>query len=442
MNAWWTRYLPEILREWLDGRVVLQKTIGNTGWLVLERILRMAIGLTVGSWVARYLGPQQFGELAYVISFLAFFQAFSRLEADKFVVRDVVQTREAAHIVLGTTLWLRISAGLVSWILAVLFMYISHPTDHRLVLLTAIVGGTLVFQAAETVDLWFQSQSQSRRTVLAKFSAFAFSNGVKVALLLAKAPLIAFAGVMCLECAALSCSLAIAYRRIPTDNRWQVSSRQAKVLMLQCWPFILSGLMIATYSRIDQIMIKEMLGETELGIFAAALPISAAWNILSTTLIISLAPAFAMKKARDEQEYNAALARLFRFFALMALIGATLMSLTAPWIIKILYGPQYQASAAILRIHVFVNLFLFQGEAQSLWVINNNVQAVTVLGTFMAATTSIISNFFLISKFGLLGAPFSILIAECVAVVLIPCLFRKDLRELYKKAFFCAKIKG
>jgi len=79
MNAWWTTYLPDIIREWLEGRQQLQKTIGNTGWLLCDRILRMVIGLTIGAWVARYLGPAQFGELAYVISFIAFFQVITRL---------------------------------------------------------------------------------------------------------------------------------------------------------------------------------------------------------------------------------------------------------------------------------------------------------------------------------------------------------------------------
>ena len=74
MNAWWTKYLPDIIREWLEGRLDLQKTIGNTGWLLFDRIFRIVLGLTIGAWIARYLGPEQFGELAYVLSFIAFFQ--------------------------------------------------------------------------------------------------------------------------------------------------------------------------------------------------------------------------------------------------------------------------------------------------------------------------------------------------------------------------------
>jgi len=44
-----TKYLPDIIREWLEGRQQLQKTIGNTGWLLFDRILQMGIWSTMRS---------------------------------------------------------------------------------------------------------------------------------------------------------------------------------------------------------------------------------------------------------------------------------------------------------------------------------------------------------------------------------------------------------
>jgi PST family polysaccharide transporter len=241
MNASWTKYLPEILRDWLEGRHDLQKTIGNTGWLLFDRILRIFIGLTIGAWIARYLGPAQFGQLAYVLSFIAFFQIMADLQADGFIVRDIAQERGEVSVILGTTLWLRLIFGIAAWICASFLMFLLHPQEQELFLLTVIIGGTMVFRPSETVDLWFQSQSQSKRTVAAKLVAYIFSNGIKIILLLMKAPLIAFAGVMCLECAATALGLATAYRRFPTPDRWKATSAQAKTLLNLCWPFIACG---------------------------------------------------------------------------------------------------------------------------------------------------------------------------------------------------------
>jgi PST family polysaccharide transporter len=435
MNAWWTTYLPAILQEWLRGRQQLQKAIGNTGWLLFDRILRMAVGLIVGAWVARYLEPVRFGELAYVISFIAFFQVLAGLESDAFIVRDIAQEQEDVSVILGTALWLRIFFGIISWGAAVITMILFHGEDRQLVLITAIVGATLVFRAADTVDLWFQSQSQSRRTVAARLSAFMLSTGVKVAFILLKAPLIAFAGIICLEAALTALGLAAAYRHYPAPGFWRIRLHQVKTLLNICWPFLATGLMIATFSRVDQIMLKELLGERELGIYAAALPVSQAWNMIPMTLLTSLAPFVARKKVRDEKEYQDALVTIFRFFGILAVAGSAATALAAPWIIEALYGFRYQESAAILRIHVFSNIFIFLGGAQALWVANNNVRTVSLVSTFIAAIISVVSSAVLISKFGVMGAPVSILIAESVSVIVIPCLFRRDLRELYKRAF-------
>ncbi|HJV66335.1 MAG TPA: flippase [Geomonas sp.] len=435
MNASWTTYLPEPVREWLDGRLQLQKAIGNTGWLVFERVIRMVIGLTVGAWVARYLGPARFGELAYALSFIAFFQILADLQVDGFVIRDISREGVGAGLVLGTALRMRLTAGLGSWLAAALMMLLLHPEQPELALLTAVAGGTLVFQVADLVDCWFQSQSQSKRTVKAKMVAYFVSNGLKVILLLMKAPLVAFAAVISIEAAVFGLAVMAAYRGFPAGEPWSASRAEAARLLSLCWPFIASGLMITAYMRIDQIMLKEMLGEKQLGIYAAALPLAQVWNVIPTTMVASLAPFIARKKARGEEEYRQALVTIFRFFAVVSLAVALLTALVAPWVVELLYGAAYRESAAVLSLLVFVMVFVFQGLAQSMWLVNENLRAVNILSTAMGALVSVASNYFLIRQYGVMGAALSCLLAQGTSVVILPCLLRQDLRSMYRRAF-------
>ena len=67
------------------------KYFKNTSWLFGEKILRMIVGLFVGIWVARYLGPEQFGLFSYAQGFVGLFTAISTLELDGIVVRELIK---------------------------------------------------------------------------------------------------------------------------------------------------------------------------------------------------------------------------------------------------------------------------------------------------------------------------------------------------------------
>jgi O-antigen/teichoic acid export membrane protein len=67
------------------------KYFKNTSWLLGEKILRITLGVFVGIWVARYLGPEKFGLFSYAGSFVALFAAIATLGLDGIVVRELVK---------------------------------------------------------------------------------------------------------------------------------------------------------------------------------------------------------------------------------------------------------------------------------------------------------------------------------------------------------------
>ncbi len=78
-----------------------------------EQILRMVAGVLVGIWVARYLGPEQFGVFSYVIAFASLFSSIAKLGLDGIVVRDLVKDPEQRNQYLGTAFWLKLLGALL-----------------------------------------------------------------------------------------------------------------------------------------------------------------------------------------------------------------------------------------------------------------------------------------------------------------------------------------
>jgi O-antigen/teichoic acid export membrane protein len=424
------------VRQLIGDSVGRRAFVANSGWLLFDKLVRALLGLLVGAWVARYLGPAQFGTLAYVVAFIALFQAIANLSGDAIVVRDLAQDRDAASEVLGSALALRLSVGLLCWLVAVACVAAFKGDEPRVVLMAAIVGGVLVFQAADTVDLWFQSQSQSRRTVLAKLCAYFLSTAAKVILIVSDAPLEAFAAVTAFDALACSVSLALAYRYLPTARPWRAVASRMRLLLIESLPFMMSGVSIMVYSRIDQIMIKEMLGDQSLGIYAAALPLSQFWQVIPLTLATSLAPFIAKRKLADEGDYRRALVIAFRAFFYVGVATVVLTWLTSRLLIHHLFGPAYAQAAAVLDIHSVSNVFCFLGIAHGLWLVNERRFAVRLYGTLLAGAITVMLNYAWLPRIGVAGAAYAAIAAQLTAAFLINRFLDPESFRMQCKAIF------
>ncbi len=171
----------------------LRKIMGNMGWLFVDRFVRMGMGLFVGVWVARYLGPDQFGSLNFALAFIALFGTATTLGLEGIVVRELLHNPEDRREILGTTLALRSFGGLLSVAVSIATLRLIQPHDRQALLLVSFLSLTLIFQAFDTIDCFFQSEVRSKITVWAKNSAFLVFAGIRVLLIYSKAPVWTFA---------------------------------------------------------------------------------------------------------------------------------------------------------------------------------------------------------------------------------------------------------
>ena len=438
-NPSWLRYTPTPIRRRLEGRANLHSIIHNTGWLLADKSLRLGMGLLVGAWVARYLGPSQYGELAYVVAFVAFFQAISLLGLDGIAIRDMAREKKASPAILGTVLRLRLTVGFICWFAAVAGMAIFRPGDAHTLILTAIIAGSLIFQAADTIDLWFQSQTQSKRTVFSKTISYIIASGLKVWLIVAKAPLIFFATVSLIELALSAIALIVAYRQFPAPFRWAWDVIWAKKLLRESWPYILSSLAIIVYIRIDQIMLREMIGVRELGIFSAALPLSSTWYFIPVIISQSIGPTIARKKNIDPVGYDKSITQLFSLMWWTMLPLSVSIALFSKPIVALLYGAVYQKSADVLAIHVFANVFVALGVAQGIWIINERKNTLSLSKTVIGAISNILANILLIPKYGALGAASATVMSTFFSGVLSNLIFAPDIFKRQILSLFVIK---
>ena len=183
-------------------------------------------------------------------------------------------------------------------------------------------------------------------------------------------------------------------------------------------------------------MLREMVGEHELGIFSAALPLSVAWYFIPMAISLSAAPAIARRKQADPVGYERAITQLFSLMWWIMLPLSAAIALVSWPVVALLYGEAYQASAAVLAIHVFANVPVALGVAQSIWIVNEKKNMLSLYKTAIGAVSNVLLNLILIPIYGALGAAIAALISFLISAIfsnifLAPNIFRLQLSSLF-----------
>ncbi|OHE06494.1 MAG: hypothetical protein A2513_03305 [Sulfurimonas sp. RIFOXYD12_FULL_33_39] len=386
------------------------KYFKNSSWLMGEKILRMVVGLFVGIWVAKYLGPSQFGLFSYAQSFVGLFAAVATFGLDSIVVRELVKDEKSRDELIGTAFWLKlIGAVFVLVLLAFALSFISSDSyTNRLIF---IIASATIFQSFNVIDFYFQSKVLSRYIVFANFIALFISTILKIILILTKAPLEAFAWVVLFDSIVLACGFIyfyIKHKNLKIVN-WKFEKKRAVFLLRESWPLMIGGMSFVLFSNIDNIMIKEMLSEYYAGIYSAAYKLVTLWYFLPGLILGSLFPAI-VSVYKDKNLFYKRVLSLSTLLVWAAISIFVIYVLFSESIIAVTYADKYADSVEILPLLALVNIFIFYNSLWNQWMVVENKTKRTLYFHLLTAIFNIILNYFLIQIYGVKGAVYALLI--------------------------------
>ncbi|MFZ5953319.1 MAG: flippase [Candidatus Rifleibacteriota bacterium] len=408
-----------------------RKVSYNVFWLLFDKFFRLGVGLIIGVWIARYLGPDLFGRLNYAIAFSAIFGSMASLGLDSIIVRELVKTPEERGSILGTSFLLKLFAGLVSVGIASASSYFSSPENPNTTLLVFLASLGFVFQSANVIDAYFQSLVISKYSVIAQNAAFILTSLIKLYLLTTSASIEAFALVGSVEFAICSLFLAIVYHRGQGDfSGWSFKTKVAGSLIKDSWPLIITYCSYILYTRIDQVLIGQFMNDRSVGIYSAVCRIYELPMILASVFAQSINPRMIELYSFDRKKY---FDRYLHFTALTSFAGYVFVFLTifaSDWIIGLLYGPAFSEGAEILRILIITQLFMFNAFFRSSHLTIENSQIYLLFSTLLAAISNLILNIIFIPKFGMKGAAITTVFSQIVSLFIFNIFFKKT-REIF-----------
>jgi len=388
----------------------------NTGWLMVNKVVRLIMGLLVGLLVARYLAPERYGLYNFVISFVALFGHFGKLGLDWIVARNAVEHPELRDQLLGTAFLLRVIGGIFVAALALGAIQFTG-SDRLTVILVGIVVTGHMLQPFTVIEQYFESQVKARLAAISNMVSVTVISAVKIVLIWCQASLIWFVWVVVLNKSIKSALLCFMYvKRNGSLFAWRFDGSQAKTLLKDSWPLMISGMMIMVIMRVDQVMLKMMMGNEAVGIYVPAVKLSEIWYFLPAVISKSIFPAILNAKGEDPL-YYARLQGLFSMMIWMAVALAIPISIMSEPIVSLLYGANYRGSGAILAIYVWAGIPVFFGAAWGKWILSENHQKIVLFTNGLSMAINVILNVTLIPRIGVEGAAWATVIATSASQV-------------------------
>ena len=386
------------------------KYFENTSFLLVEKFLRMSIGLVVGIWLAKYLGPAQFGTLNYCISFVGLFMPIAMLGLDAVVVKKIVNEKDNINKILGTSFIMKLFGAFLAFVLITLSATLFTSNTEKESLIILIITLSLFFQSFNVIDFFYQSEVKSKYTVYSSLFSLIISSALKIIFIYKELDLIYFVFIILLDSILLTAGLLIYYRkRNFTIFSWRWNVKISKDLLSESWPLILSGISFVIYNSVDKIMLRNILSDQAVGIYSAASRLVVVWQFLPGLIVTSFLPSLITAYNTNSKTFMKRLKYLSSFLLWFSIVLALIYSLFSEFIMDITFGEKYIKASQLIVYLIWSNVLIFFNSVWNRWMLIKNNTRITLSFALTTSILNIILNYFLINMYGVIGASIALI---------------------------------
>lgn len=401
------------------------KVASNAFWLIGEKIFNMTLSLLTLSLIARYFGPELYGSYNLAVAFVGLFIVFSTLGLETVTVKHIVQQKSSEGTVLLTSIVMRLLGSLVMVIIATIGAMMFYPNDETFMLLVIFIVISYFLNAFTVLEYWAQSYQKSRLTSIVRMLVKVASTIFKICIVVFELDLTYLALNLVVDALLVAIGFLYVYRKNRVDvTDWKFSVTCMKDLFSESWYFIVSGALVAVYTQLDKVIMGNILSTREVGIYTAAITLSAMWVFVPQAIITSMQPIIMNYKTLNEIKYYQSIEKLYSVIILLSISFGIIIVFLDEFIISILYGNAFSGSAQILTISIWAVGFSMLGTARRIWLVCEGIQKYAIYFLGIGAFLSISLNLVLIPKFGAIGAAYTWLIVEISTSFIVPFFFK------------------
>jgi len=394
--------------KWIKSNIAF-----NTMWMFADKIYGMGLSLLVGVWIARYLGPENYGIFGYATAFTAIFVTLGSLGINGLIVKDFISNQYNQSTILGSVAAIQFAGGIMALLLCLTLNSYLNSTNEMAYLLTSILSLQTIFRSFEVLKYWFESQVQYKYIVWAENFALTISAVLKLAIVFNNGTLVDLAYVFVLESFAIVVFTIFIYIHSNGDIKsWRLNLVYISQVVKNGWWLTGTSTMYVIYQKIDQILLGHFLSGDSLGVYIAALRISEMWYFIPSAIVFSLFPELMRTRSSSAQVYLFKIQQLYSFVFYLSIMILVFIYFASESIVYLLYGYKFKEAANLLTIQAITGIFVSMSWITGRWMISENLQSLLLPFTFVGLVFNLVLNLVVIPIYGNIGAAYSALATQ------------------------------
>lgn len=403
----------------------------NISWMFFARVFTMAVSFLTMLYVARNLGPTNFGELDYALAIIGLFGVIGSWGIEGVLNRELIKHPEDHNDLVGTAILLRLVFGMTSTVLIIVFAFFS-PADYLSKILLILLSFTHTISTLSILQQIFFARAESKYPSLITISVTLVINIAKVFILLSDKGLIYLAASLVFESILVSTLSLLVYKHVLRRkiSSWTFSASSAHLMLKTGSAVAFLGIFAMIYSRIDQIMIRHLLDATSVGLYSAGVRIVEVWMFIPGILGAGLYPAVLSARKISESLYHTKLRLLLMLYMLPAILLAAIVSIGAKPLIMVIYGEQFIEGFHSLQVYAWSLPGTFIGFFVMNILFTDDYRKILVFTSAFPALLNVVLNLALIPTSGIIGAAWATVISYSL-IPFIPLLFKSSRAALY-----------
>lgn len=418
------------ISQWLHLSTTKEAIIQNLFWSVMGKMVSLLSGLLVGIIVARYLGPEQYGLMDYVISYVFLFQTFATFGLDAIEIREEARGKEPYQKIIGTAFGLKVFFGVICMV-AVIITSWQMDADSYTTILVAIYSFVIILNSLSVIRNYFIAIVENEYVVKAEITRTLIGIGIKVLLLCLHAPLILFLTAYMFDFLLVATGYCMAYHvKVGRLREWYFSFSYAKFLLHESFPLLLTNTAVIVYQRIDHVMIGQMIDKESVGYYSVASRFVEVLIYIPMMLAQTITPILVSVRERNKEEYIHKGQQFMNASLWCSMIAAALTSFLSYWVVMLTFGQIYLPAVAVLQVMSFKAASVALSNTAGAMLVTEGLQRYAIFRDALGCVVCVGLNYLLLPRYGIIAAAW-IAIASNVAAGYIADAFIPAYQHLF-----------